>query len=149
MSLTLIAVTIAVLCVLVVFWANRNRNREDVEHHSITPEELHALRGSNQDVLVYDVRQPLDVLAHAEIIPGAKRVFPKEIMENPSIIPKDKDLVVYCTCPGDKTSREVWQKANALHFERVRFLKGGLEAWKAKGYVVEPYRESFHLDTRT
>src|SRR2546423_4865286 len=106
MSLTLVAIILAVLCVLVVFWTKRTRNRNDVEQHSITPEELNALRRSDPDVLVYDVRQPLDLLAHSEIIPGAKRVFPKEIMEKPSIIPKDKNLVVYCTCPGDKTSRE-------------------------------------------
>jgi|SRR5579859_6611068 len=148
MALTLIIICLAVLCVAILVWTKRTGNRDDVEQHSITPEALHALLGSNQDVLVYDVRQPLDLLAHAEIIPGAKRVFPKEIMEKPSIIPKDKDLVVYCTCPGDKTSREVWQKALAMNLLRVRFLKGGLDAWKAKGYPVEPYQESFHLDTR-
>ena len=88
-------------------------------------------------------------LATAEIIPGAKRVPPKEVLENPQLIPKEKDVVVYCTCPSDKTSREVWQKAHALNLPRVRFLKGGLAAWKEKGFPIEPYQESFHLDTRT
>ena len=148
MSLTLIIICLAVLCIAILVWTRRTRNRDDVEQHSITPEALHTLLESNQDVVVYDVRQPLDLLAHAEIIPGAKRVFPKEVMEKPSIIPKDKDLVVYCTCPGDKTSREVWQKALAMNLLRVRFLRGGLDAWKAKGYPVEAYQESFHLDTR-
>jgi 3-mercaptopyruvate sulfurtransferase SseA len=32
-----------------------------------------------------------------------------------------------------------------LHFLRVKFLKGGLAAWKAKGYPLEPYKESFRL----
>jgi rhodanese-related sulfurtransferase len=36
-------------------------------------------------------------------------------------------------------------RAQALHFLRIKFLKGGLEAWKSKGYPVEPYTESFHL----
>jgi len=148
MALTLIIICVAVLCVAVLLWTKRSKHRDDLEQHSITPEALHALLESNEEVLVYDVRQPLDLLAHAEIIPGAKRIFPKEIMEKPSIIPKDKDLVVYCTCPGDKTSREVWHRANALNLQRIRFLKGGLEAWKAKGYPVEPYQESFHLDTQ-
>jgi 3-mercaptopyruvate sulfurtransferase SseA len=34
-----------------------------------------------------------------------------------------------------------------LQITRVKFLKGGLAAWKAKGYPVERYDKSFHLDT--
>jgi len=33
-----------------------------------------------------------------------------------------------------------------MHFFRVKFLKGGLAAWKAEGYPVEPYSEAFQLD---
>ena len=36
-----------------------------------------------------------------------------------------------------------------MHFLRIKFLEGGLAAWKAKGYPVEPYEESCHLDTGT
>jgi rhodanese-related sulfurtransferase len=98
-------------------------------------------------VLLYDVRLPLDVLTDSEIIPGAKRVAPKEIIEDPSLIPREKDAVVYCTCPGDESSRTVLHRALALKFFRVKFLKGGLAAWKAKGYPVEPYNKPFRLDT--
>ncbi len=145
MSLTLTAIGIAALCLLIVIWI-RTRNRHEMEQHSITPDALHALLALNQEILLFDVRQPLDLLAHSEIIPGAKRIPPKELLEKPSLIPKEKDSVVYCTCPGDKTSRAVLHRARAMHFLRVKFLKGGLEAWKAK-YPVEPYTESFHLDT--
>ncbi|HZD49652.1 MAG TPA: rhodanese-like domain-containing protein, partial [Silvibacterium sp.] len=56
------------------------------------------------------------------------------------------DLIVYCTCPGDESSRNVLNRALALKFFRVKFLRGGLEAWKAKGFPVEPYNEAFQLD---
>jgi rhodanese-related sulfurtransferase len=79
------------------------------------------------------------------MIPGAKRIPPKEVLENPSLIPKERDSIVYCTCPSDKTSRTVLRRALALHFLRIKFLKGGLAAWKAKGYPLEPYKESFRL----
>jgi len=117
-----------------------------MEDHSITPEALHALLDSNQEVLLYDVRQPLDLLTSIEIIPGAKRIPPREVLENPSLIPREKDSIVYCTCPSDKTSRTILHRALALHFFRVKFLKGGLAAWKAMGYPVQPYTEPFHLD---
>jgi rhodanese-related sulfurtransferase len=134
---------------LIAIWIKRTRNRRVIEQHSITPEALHSLLASNQEVLLFDVRQPLDLLADTEIIPGAKRIPPREILENPSLIAKEKDAVAYCTCPGDKTSRTITRRALAMHFYRVKFLKGGLAAWKAKGYPVEPYRESFHLDSAT
>jgi rhodanese-related sulfurtransferase len=113
--------------------------------HSITPEALQTLLASNQDVLLFDVRLPLDLLADSEIIPGAKRLAPEEVMENPALIPKERDSVVYCTCPSDETSRAVLHRALAMGFSRIRFLKGGLKAWKASGFPVEPYEKPFHF----
>ena len=103
------------------------------------------LLGINQDVALFDVRQPLDLLAHSEIIPGARRIAPLDVLAVPSLIPKDKEAIVYCTCPGDKTSRAVLRRALDLQFFKIKFLKGGFDAWKAKGYPLEPYREVFHL----
>jgi rhodanese-related sulfurtransferase len=147
MALGLTASCVAVLCLLIIGWIMRTRNRREMEQHSITPEALHALLASNPGVLLFDVRQPLDMLADSEIIPGAKRIPPKEALENPLVIPQDRDLVIYCTCPSDKTSRAIVQRALAMHLSRVKLLKGGLAAWKAKGYPVEPYTRTFHLDT--
>jgi rhodanese-related sulfurtransferase len=147
MSLALIVLFGAVLSLLIVIWIKRTSDRHELEQHSITAEALHTLLASDHKVLVFDVRRPLDLLADLEIIPAATRIPPQELLQDPSLIPKDKDSVVYCTCPGDKTSRAVLHKALGLDFARVKFLKGGLAAWKAKGYPVERYHVTFHLDT--
>ncbi len=149
MYLTLIIIICVAVVGLTAFRIKRTRDRQELERHSIMPEALHTLMNSNQKVLLYDVRQPLDLLTSFEIIPGAKRIPPREVLENPSLIPREKDAIVYCTCPSDKTSRRILHRALGLHFSRIRFLKGGLAAWKAKGYPVEPYNEPFHLDTLT
>lgn len=149
MGLTLTIVGAGVLLLLLVLWVRRHRNKDPLRDHRITAEELHDLIDSHCEVLVLDVRQPLDLLANLEIIPGAKRIPPKEVLENPALIPRDKDSVVYCTCPSDKTSREILHHALSLRFSRIKFLIGGLAAWKAKGYPVEQYTETFHLDTAT
>jgi rhodanese-related sulfurtransferase len=143
-------VTFIVACALVLgiaYWIKRARDRRELERYSITPEALHDLLVSNREVLIFDVRLPLDLLADSEIIPGAKRVAPKEVLENPALIPQEKEAIVYCTCPSERTSRAILHKALAMNFSRVKFLKGGLDGWKARGYPVEPYTESFHLDT--
>jgi rhodanese-related sulfurtransferase len=139
--------TIGAVGLLIALWTKRTRDRHEMEQHSITPEALHTLLASNQDVLLFDVRLPLDLLVNSEIIPGAKRLAPRELLENPSLIPRDIDVVVYCTCPSDKTSRAILHRALAIGFLRIKLLKGGLEAWKASGFPVEPYEESFHLDS--
>lgn len=131
-----------------VAWrVKRSRERRELQQHSIDAEGLYALLEPRPRVLVYDVRQPLDLLAYTEMIPGARRVPPKDVLENPSLIPREEDVVVYCTCPGDKTSWEILRRARALKYSRLKLLRGGLEAWKAKGYAVVPYTDSFRLDT--
>ena len=145
MLFTLIAIGVVVLGI--AYWIKRAMDRRELEQYSVTPEVLHAMLASNPGMLLFDVRLPLDLLVDSEIIPGARRVPPQEIIKNPSIIPQDREVIVYCTCPSDKTSRRILRKAQAMQLSRVKFLKGGLEAWKAKGFPVEPYNESFHLET--
>jgi rhodanese-related sulfurtransferase len=145
LNFTVIAVAFVMLSLVVILRVKGQRDQRALEQHSITADELHALLESNQELLLFDVRQPLDLLANSEIIPKAQRIPPDEVLQRPSLIPREKDTVVYCTCPSDKTSRTILRRALALHFSRVKFLKGGLAAWKAKGYPVEPYNEVFHL----
>jgi rhodanese-related sulfurtransferase len=140
MLVALIIVFIATVGFGIFVWKNRKNIENEVQQHSISPEELHAFIGSGHKVLVLDVRQALDLLAYPEQIPDAQRVPPEEVLAKPNIIPKDKDVVVYCTCPSEKTSRRVLHRAMALGFSRVKFLRGGLAAWKAMGFPVEPYR---------
>jgi len=147
--MTLIVIFVSALCLAIFVAAiiKRARERRQLEQYTISPETLHDMLTADDKVHVFDVRVPLDLLAYSEIIPGATRVPPKEIMENPSLIPKEEDAVVYCTCPDDKTSREILRRARRLNFCRLKILRGGLAGWKAKGYPVEPYKKDFRLDT--
>lgn len=144
------AFALAAICIMVLLAAvlmKRARDRREFERHTITPEALYALLAADRDVLVADVRLPLDLLGDSVIIPGSKRFSPREVRENPSLLPKDRDVVVYCTCPSDKTSRAVLHRALAEGFLRITFLKGGLDGWRAKDYPVEPYEKPFQLDS--
>jgi rhodanese-related sulfurtransferase len=151
-----IALTIAAIVIwawLAVIWVRRVKTRREIERLSITPEALHDLLEAHHDVVVVDARQPLDLLVDSEIIPGAQRVAPQDAIDNPGLIPNDRELVVYCTCPSDKTSLSIALKAQSaapsVNLNKVKFLRGGLSAWKAKGYPTVPYDKTFHLDTGT
>jgi rhodanese-related sulfurtransferase len=153
LNLILTIIAIVIWGLLAVIWARRIKARREFERLSITPEALHDLLAGHHNILILDVRQPLDLLADSEIIEGAQRISPEDAAANPSLIPTDKELVVYCTCPSDKTSRAIAARAQVLvpqvDVSRVKYLKGGLAAWKAKGYPVVPYDKTFHLDTGT
>jgi rhodanese-related sulfurtransferase len=141
---------ISIICaavLLAVVLAKRMRDRREMERYTIAPEALQALLASNQDVLVFDVRQPLDLLGDSVIIPRAQWIAPEEVRANPSLLPKERDLIVYCTCPSDKTSRMILRRALAMGFLRIKFLKGGLDGWREKGFPVEPYKKPFHLNS--
>ena len=144
----LIVICVVGFCVLIagLIRMRHLRSKRELEEFSIDPDALRELLDSNQIVL-YDVRQPLDFLAYAEIIPGATRIAPKDLVEQTAHLARDQDSVIYCTCINDATSRMILSKARALQFTRVKLLKGGLAAWKEKGYPVEPYDKPFHLDT--
>jgi rhodanese-related sulfurtransferase len=145
MSVT--AIVVAVVCLLVMgLILRRVVAKREVREKSIEPEDLFEQLKAKK-VLLYDVRQPLDFLAHPEIIPGAIRIAPKDIADQTAHLSRDQHSVIYCTGGDDETSQMVLGKARALNFTRVKLLRGGLAAWKEKGYPVEAYTEAFHLDT--
>lgn len=141
---------ITIICaagLLGVVLAKRRRERRELERFSITSSALHTLLAANHDVLVVDVRQPLDLLGDSTIIPGARWVAPEEVCANPSLLPNGRDMIVYCTGPSDKTSRTILRRALAEGFSRIKFLKGGLDGWRTSGFPVEPYKQPFHLES--
>jgi len=140
---------LAVLAAAVALFVSlkRRRDREEIDRYSISPEELHGRLTSGQQVHLFDVRLPLDLLAYTYIIPGSQRIPPDDILTNPKLIPADQDAIIYCTCPSDRTSRRILRLALSLNFSRIKFLRGGLGAWKERGFPVEPYTDSFRLDT--
>jgi hypothetical protein len=71
-----LAISIICVAVLAVVLAKRMRDGREMERHTITQEALQTLLASKQDVLVFDVRQPLDLLSDSVIIPGAQWLAP-------------------------------------------------------------------------
>jgi rhodanese-related sulfurtransferase len=126
---------------------NRQRRREaEFAQHSITPEQLSEALAKRPRLPLFDLREPLDVVANSEIIPGATRISPYKVLENPWLIPKEKEAIIYCTCAEDEANIVILERLLAMGFAKVRFLKGGLDAWKARGFKVDGYSDTFRLN---
>ena len=48
-------------------------------------------------MLVVDLRSALDVAADPHVIPGALRIAAEELERRHAEIPRDQDVVVYCS----------------------------------------------------
>ncbi len=53
-------------------------------------------------------------------------------------IPRDRDIVLYCSCPNEVTSARVALLLRRKGIMRVRPLQGGFDAWVERRYPTEP-----------
>ncbi|HVC91882.1 MAG TPA: DedA family protein/thiosulfate sulfurtransferase GlpE [Acidobacteriaceae bacterium] len=105
----------------------------------ITPEELKQKLDSNEEVAIVDLRHPLEFLPEPYSIPGSIR-FPMEELERRNLeIPRDRDIVLYCTCPSEATSAMTAMRLRKFGITRVRPLAGGYFAWRKCGFPLEPH----------
>jgi len=63
----------------------------------ITPKELMDKLTAGENISIVDLRQPMDIEAFPQMIPGALRVAMEEIEERHGEIPRDRDVVLYCS----------------------------------------------------
>jgi len=73
------------------------RFRRAIAVARIPVEELHRRLEAGEQIVVVDLRHPLDVLANPVSIPGALRMRPDELEQRVFEIPRDQELVLYCT----------------------------------------------------
>jgi membrane protein DedA with SNARE-associated domain/rhodanese-related sulfurtransferase len=116
-------------------YLERQRFLKTIEIDRITPEELKS-RMDTSEVIVLDLRNQLDVNFDRFRIPGAFHVLP-EVLGQRGDIPRDREIVLYCTCPNEATSAKVAQQLRRLGVKRVRPLEGGLAAWRERGFPIE------------
>ena len=63
----------------------------------ITPEELLKRINAGEAVTVVDLRHPLDFLPEPRVLPNAIRILPEELEQKYPEIPRDREVVLYCT----------------------------------------------------
>ncbi len=63
----------------------------------ITPKELMDKLTAGDETFIVDLRQPIDVEAFPQRIPGALRIAMEEIEARHTEIPRDREVVLYCS----------------------------------------------------
>ena len=78
-------------------YAQRRRFIRQLAVARITPEELRRRLDAGEDVVVVDLRHSMEFEADPETVPGAIRLLPEEIDARHGEIPRDREIVLYCT----------------------------------------------------
>jgi membrane protein DedA with SNARE-associated domain len=75
----------------------RRRFMSELRIARITAEELKNRMDAGESLSIVDLRHSLDFEAEPETIPGAFRMDAKEIEEKHSQLPRDREIILFCT----------------------------------------------------
>ncbi|MDE1155662.1 MAG: VTT domain-containing protein [Acidobacteriaceae bacterium] len=135
-------VLLTVLAVVLYRFIKRRRFLHELRGLRLEPGQLMAMMGDadregEEKPFIVDLRHPLDVLSNPEVVPGALRIAPDDLLRSRALIPRERDIVLYCTCPSEETSAKIALELRRLGIKRVRPLRGGLQGWKDAGYPLD------------
>jgi len=102
----------------------------------LEPTELKRMIDSCEPVFIVDLRHPLDYLPDPRTLPGALSMTPDKLVEQSARIPRDQEIVLFCTCPSEATAAKMALQLRSMGINRVRPLRGGYEEWKKLGYPL-------------
>jgi membrane protein DedA with SNARE-associated domain/rhodanese-related sulfurtransferase len=140
-----IAVILLLLVSYIAYkWWQRWRFYRVLNMARISVEELYRHMKSGSAPVVLDVRSATAQGLKLRRIPGALHVPVAQMGEHLGKLPRDRDIVLYCSCPNEASAAQATRLLMNHGFRRVRPLHGGLEAWLAAGYAVEEVPAPMH-----
>jgi membrane protein DedA with SNARE-associated domain/rhodanese-related sulfurtransferase len=97
----------------------------------ISVDELRSLLEDGGSAVVLDARSRAAREADPRRIPGDVAVDLADLEASLADVPREAEVIVYCSCPNEASAARVAKSLMARGFRRVRPLAGGLEAWAA------------------
>jgi membrane protein DedA with SNARE-associated domain/rhodanese-related sulfurtransferase len=127
----------AIAIMFTVWFANRLRlwlkARKESPVPLITPQEVVA----RESVAIFDVRSHGYYEEGTMRIKGSSRLEPNALVEQLRLLPRDREIILYCTCAREATAVRV---ARTLAEQGIpsAVIQGGLTAWKKASLPLEP-----------
>jgi len=75
----------------------RRKFLRDLRISRITVDELKRKLDDGENLSIVDLRHSLDFAADPETIPGALRLESGELSEKSDLLPRDREVILYCT----------------------------------------------------
>lgn len=137
-----LAVVGGLIAVFIAYkYIKRHRLLSELRMSRITPDELHQKIEAGENPVILDLRSKSE-LDECPPILGAVHMAVDEVGTRLQEIPRDRDVVLYCSCPNEVTSARVALQLHREGITRVRPLLGGIDAWRERAFPLDPAVES-------
>jgi membrane protein DedA with SNARE-associated domain len=94
----LLVLILGALAVYIAYkFVGRQRFLRELRIARITVEELKEKLDSGEELIIVDLRHSMDFEADPETIPGAFRMDAKELEQKNDRLPRDREVILYCT----------------------------------------------------
>jgi membrane protein DedA with SNARE-associated domain len=94
----LLVLLVAVFAAYIAYkYVARRRFMHELRIARITADELKEKIDSGEDLVIVDLRHSVDFEADPETIPGAFRMDARELEEKNDRLPRDREVILYCT----------------------------------------------------
>jgi rhodanese-related sulfurtransferase len=125
-------------------WKSYNRRRflGKLKIARITPEELKGKIDAGEDLIIVDLRHAFDFEAQPQTIPGALHMDAADLEEAHEVIPRDREIILFCACPNEVTAARLALLLRSKGITRIRPLAEGYEGWRSRGYPMSDPGES-------
>lgn len=115
----------------------RRRLLMELRMARITADELHQKLEAGEKPVILDVRPLSELEQEPLLIRGALHIAMDELHLRHEEIPRDRDVVLYCSCPSEESSAHAALLLRRLGIVRVHPLLGGFNAWRERNYSTE------------
>src|SRR5438105_7928172 len=116
----------------------RRRLLNELRMARISVDELHQQLESGENPIILDLRSAVELERDPSLIRGARHITMEELKLRQHEIPRDRDIILYCSCPNEVTSARMALLLHRNGILRVRPLLGGIDAWRERNYPTEP-----------
>jgi membrane protein DedA with SNARE-associated domain/rhodanese-related sulfurtransferase len=135
----LVLIVVAVVLHMIWKYVQRERFIRSLRVSRISVDEVKASLDRGDRPFIVDLRHMLEFVVDPRTVPTAVRISPDELPARNAEIPRDREIVLYCTCPSEATSAKVAMDLKKIGITKVRPLQGGLKAWQDQGYPMDDY----------
>ena len=120
------------------FW-RRQRLLRKLRMARITVADLHRKMEAGENPVILDLRSLPELKVDPSIIRGAVYVDPHKLDAYTDQLPRDRDIVMYCTCPNEFTAAHSALLLQKKGFTRLFPLRGGIDAWRRENYPLSTW----------
>ena len=133
-----LALVIALVALYIGYkYYQRRRLLIELRMARITVDELHRKLEAGENLFILDLRHRAELEQEPLLIRGALHITADELKVRHEEIPRDCDVILYCSCPNEESSARAALLLRRSGIVRVHPLLGGFDAWRERNYPTE------------